>query len=182
MQLVKMKDTQVFLRIWCVERSMILLLIIDQWVRTLSFATFFNRSKNGWFEIIMIYIISMLLWRHNSICFQLYPEVDKASQKNEYMYIYIFETKHFINFVQWSIIFSAQHTFVIILTVITNCTTCNIQRCETWPRAYISDTWLTFTCVRGAFAPNYERGVYPQLTLYSFIIFIILIFYLYEAI
>ena len=64
----------------------------------------------------MIYIISMLLWRHNSIliCFQLYPEVDKATQKNEYMYIYIFETKHFINFVQWSIIFSAQHTFVII--------------------------------------------------------------------
>ena len=29
-----------------------------------------------------------------------------------------------------------------ILTVITNCTTCNIQRCETWPRASNSDTWL----------------------------------------
>ena len=64
MQLVKMKDTQVFLRIWCVVRSMILLLIIDQWVRTRSFATFFNRGKNGWLEIIMIYIISMLLGRN----------------------------------------------------------------------------------------------------------------------
>ena len=29
-----------------------------------------------------------------------------------------------------------------ILTVITNCTTCNIQRFEIWPRASISDTWL----------------------------------------
>ena len=41
---------------------MILLLIIYQWVLTLSFkfATSINHGKNGWLEIIMIYITPML--------------------------------------------------------------------------------------------------------------------------
>ena len=30
---------------------------------------------------------------------------------------------------------------------------CNIRRCETWPRAFISDTWLTCMRVGNAFTP-----------------------------
>ena len=46
---------------------------------------------------------------------------------------------------------------------------CNIQRCETWPRASILDTWLTVHVSGAHLSLINHRGVYPQLTLYGFI-------------
>ena len=46
---------------------------------------------------------------------------------------------------------------------------CNIQRCETWPRTSILDTWLTVHVSGAHFSLINHRGVYPQLTLYGFI-------------
>ena len=74
----KWKIQEVCLRIWCVVRSMTLLLTIDQWVCSLSFVTLWNRGKMvDWKSFWFIFSRCCLEEIHNSICCQLYPELIK---------------------------------------------------------------------------------------------------------
>ena len=110
----KWKIQEVCLRIWCVVRSMILLLTIDQWVCSLSFVTLSNRGKMvDWKSFWFIFSRCCLEVIHNSICCQLYPELIKPVMLSSTC-IFIF-SKQSIFLITFNYqFFSAQHTFVII--------------------------------------------------------------------
>ena len=112
--------------------------------------------KSFWFTLFRCCLEEI----QSSICCQLYPEwIKPVTLTSTCIFIFLKLSIFLISF-NYQLFFLAHHSFVIILTVITKCTTCNIQRCETWPRATISDTRWTCTRVRGVFTPNIrERGI-----------------------
>ena len=127
----KWKIQEVCLRIWCVIRSMILLLIIDQWVCSLSFVTLWNRGKMvDWKSFWFIFSRCCLEEIHNSICCQLYPELIKPVTLSSTC-IFIFSKQSI-----FLISFNDQLFFmlnILLWSVITNC--CNMQYPELWNMA-----------------------------------------------